>query len=181
MKTSKKRNTNDKKKTGNKKLSEKQLKANRANAQRSTGPKTRKGKKRSGQNALKHGLLSQRVCLETENKSEFQEFETYMLDDLQPEGAVEELLADKVISNGWKSLRAQGVEKMFLDEALDPEELDLDDDEESSATKLLEFINGSSGNLSRYMTAIDNSLSRSLKEFREAQKDRLKGKEGKKK
>jgi hypothetical protein len=164
----------NKKKSGGKKQSEKQVNAYRANAKRSTGADTRKGKKRSIQNALKHILCAQRVCLETESKSEFQEFEAYMLDDLQPEGALEELLANKVISYGWKSLLAQGVEEVFFEEAFDLVEVDRDDDEKSSATMLLEFVTGATINLSPFMTVIDYSLFRSLKEFREAQADRRK-------
>jgi hypothetical protein len=43
--------------------SDKQTQANRRNAQKSTGPKTPEGKAAVRHNALKHGLLAERVLV----------------------------------------------------------------------------------------------------------------------
>ena len=54
--------------------SKKQIEANRRNAKKSTGPKTEEGKAKSSMNALKHGLTSQRVWLNEEEKKDFHGF-----------------------------------------------------------------------------------------------------------
>lgn len=53
-------------------VSEKQVEANRRNALKG-GVKSETGKEKVKLNALKHGLLSQEVCLESENKGVLQE------------------------------------------------------------------------------------------------------------
>ncbi len=52
------------------KLSQKQLEANRQNAKLG-GVKTEEGKAVSKYNALKHGILSQEVLLESENEKRY--------------------------------------------------------------------------------------------------------------
>ena len=47
-------------------VSEARLRANRENAKKSTGPKTARGKAYSRRNALKHGLLIDRVLFSTD-------------------------------------------------------------------------------------------------------------------
>jgi hypothetical protein len=52
--------------------SQKRIKANQANALKSTGAKTPKGKLVVAGNALKHGLLSNRLVLEGESHEDYQ-------------------------------------------------------------------------------------------------------------
>ena len=53
--------------------SDKQIEANRRNARKSTGPRTQEGKARVGNNAVKHGLLSQDVLVPGEDGAALQE------------------------------------------------------------------------------------------------------------
>ncbi|MFN0167601.1 MAG: hypothetical protein ACKV22_14320, partial [Bryobacteraceae bacterium] len=64
-----------------------QITANRANARKSTGPKTPAGKVRSSQNALRHGLASRQIVLNTEDEAAFQALYAEFLDEYQPSDA----------------------------------------------------------------------------------------------
>ena len=80
--------------------------SNRRNAQRSTGPKTREGKAISARNSRRHGLLSKQVTLSDEEAAAFTRRRQNMLADLAPEGALQELLADRIIVNSWRHEQA---------------------------------------------------------------------------
>lgn len=87
----------------------KQIKANKTNAQNSMGPKTSKGKKIVSKNALQHGILSNIVVIETEDiaekKAEFEIIKNRFIDDLNPEGILEEMLIDRIVSTYWRLRR----------------------------------------------------------------------------
>jgi hypothetical protein len=97
-------------------LSEKQLLANRQNALKSTGPRSAAGRAMASQNALRHGLRSQRTLIAGEDPNEFQQFRQLMLDDLAPVGALELMLADRIVAGFWKLQRAGGMEAEILDD-----------------------------------------------------------------
>jgi len=97
-------------------LSEKQLLANRQNALRSTGPRTPEGKAVSSQNALRHGLRAESTIVRGEDPEEFDQFRQLLLEDLAPAGALEVMLADRVITGFWKLRRAGGIEAEILDD-----------------------------------------------------------------
>ncbi len=84
-----------------------QIQANRLNAQKSTGPRTDAGKERASQNAFKHGLLAREAVIPGEDPEEFELFRDGMLEDLAPIGAVEEMLAEQVVSLSWRLRRAE--------------------------------------------------------------------------
>ena len=85
--------------------SDKQLKANCRNSLKSTGPKTAPGKYRSSKNSIKHGLLSQEIILPGEDPRFLSSLRNAINNDLQPEGAIEELLADRIIFGFWRLQR----------------------------------------------------------------------------
>jgi hypothetical protein len=87
-----------------------QVLANRSNAQKSTGPRTTEGKAIVAQNAVKHGLLTQRVVVKGEDPQEFALFREQMLEDLEPVGSVETILAERVVNLGWRLGRATRLE-----------------------------------------------------------------------
>ena len=78
------------------------IESNRRNARRSTGPRTREGKASSAKNSLRHGLLSKQITCPVEEIEAFTQFRRNLLTDLAPEGAVEELLAERIIVNAWR-------------------------------------------------------------------------------
>lgn len=110
-------------------LSEKQLLANRQNALRSTGPRSAEGKAIASQNALRHGLRAEHNVIPGEDAEEFESFRHLMLDDLTPAGALEFMLAERIVAGFWKLHRAGRVETALLKE-LDILPLDSDQKKE---------------------------------------------------
>ena len=87
-------------------ISPERLEANRKNALKSTGPTTTEGKAASRLNSLKHGLLSRQVVIQEganmETREEFAHFKEALWQDLQPVGALEELLVEKIAIECWR-------------------------------------------------------------------------------
>jgi hypothetical protein len=82
--------------------------ASRRNGARSRGPKTPEGKARSAQNALKHGMRAQKcIVLPGERASAFTAFEAALLEELAPEGALQAVLAQRVVAASWRLARAE--------------------------------------------------------------------------
>jgi len=100
--------------TARKPLSPAKLAANRRNGQKSKGPKTEEGKSRSRWNALKHGVLSQRLVVLKDDDSQ-----TYTLllenlrRDLSSDNALEEILIEKIAMAYWRLHVAYGYEAEF--------------------------------------------------------------------
>ena len=88
--------------------------ANRQNAQHSTGPRTATGKKHASLNAFRHGLTSQLIVLPTEDRAYYASFCKEMLADLNPEGAIERVLAQAICDNAWRLERARNMEANIL-------------------------------------------------------------------
>ena len=152
--------------------SDKQLDANRRNALRSTGPKTAAGKANVSLNPIKHGLLSQKVLLPNEDEAALSEFSAGMRECLQPDGELEDLLVDRIISDAWRLRRLLNVETQLF-ESSKPSETDLLMMGIAGVTwgELgLAFAREANGadsftKLSRYETTIEGSLFRSLHEL----------------
>src|SRR5829696_2675075 len=90
--------------------SERKVEANRKNALKSTGPKTPEGKDVVSSNAMKHGLLSKEVLLPGEDEEALRELDERLRDELQPAGALEDLLVDRITSALWRLRRLGRVE-----------------------------------------------------------------------
>jgi hypothetical protein len=85
--------------------------ASRANGAKSKGPRTAEGKARSAQNALKHGLCAKKhVLLPEDSRAEFKALESALLEDLRPEGALQTLLAHRLVAAAWRLARADRLE-----------------------------------------------------------------------
>jgi hypothetical protein len=83
----------------------------RRNGAKSRGPKTPEGKARSAQNALKHGLRAQKhVVLPEEDADEFAGLEAAMIEELAPVGALQTVLARRVVVAAWRLARADRLE-----------------------------------------------------------------------
>lgn len=70
-------------------VTQKQIDANRRNADKSTGPRTAEGKARSSQNALRHGVLSEKAISHYEDSEAFDALLSQLLCELEPETALE--------------------------------------------------------------------------------------------
>jgi hypothetical protein len=92
-----------------KKTSLVKFEANQKNALSSTGPKTPVGKGTVKWNALKHGLLSKEVVIQAgdgkESKTDYMNMHARLWRDLQPVGALEEILVEKISICYWRLRR----------------------------------------------------------------------------
>jgi len=152
--------------------SKKQIEANRRNAKKSTGPKTKEGKAKSSMNALKHGLTSQRVWLNEEEKKDFHGFRLGLIDELEPWGSLETQFVCRIAAQMWRLARVPGIEAELLEKMSY-------DRVEGTYTSLGEAFHkdiatydGSLGRLARYEAILDRSLIRLLNEYRKIQADR---------
>jgi hypothetical protein len=95
--------------------------ASRRNGARSRGPKTCEGKTRSAQNALKHGMRAQKcIVLPGERAAAFEAFEAELMAELAPEGALQTVLAQRVVAASWRLARAERLEaELFAQNMLD--------------------------------------------------------------
>jgi hypothetical protein len=86
--------------------SEARIAANRLNAQKSTGPRTAEGKAVVAQNAVKHGLPAREGVLRGEDGEEFARHRETLLEELNPTGALEVILAARIVDLTWRLRRA---------------------------------------------------------------------------
>jgi hypothetical protein len=93
--------------------------ASRRNGAKSRGPKTPEGKERSSQNALKHGLRARKFALvDGESAQEFEALEAALLSELAPEGALQPVLARRVVAAAWRLERAERIEAELFEHYL---------------------------------------------------------------
>ena len=98
-----------------------QIKANRKNSQKSTGPRTDEGKDAVSQNAVKHGLCASKNVIRGENQEYYNVFRDEMIADLSPVGAMENMLAARIVSLSWRLKRAEHFQNMVIDSLMDYE------------------------------------------------------------
>jgi hypothetical protein len=84
--------------------------ANRLNAQKSTGPHTGQGRTRASLNRLLHGLRASTPVLPSEDPDELAALTSAVASEIQPQGAVEAFLAERVAMGMWRLLRAERAE-----------------------------------------------------------------------
>ncbi len=107
--------------------SEAQISENRQNAEKSTGPRTDEGKAVVSQNAVTHGLFATQMIINGENRALFDLQREAMLADLQPVGAMETMLAERIVGLAWRVDRAARMQNQAMDEmieALEPTPID---------------------------------------------------------
>jgi len=91
------------------------LAANRANSLSSPGPSTDPGKSNSRQNSVRHGILSRTIILETEEeRAEFEELVRTCNAEFSPDGLLEEILVEEILTTVWKLRIAGGFESREL-------------------------------------------------------------------
>lgn len=95
--------------------SDKQLQANRANARRSAGPRTKAGKDRSRLNSRKHGLTAKMLITIGEDADDFEELRAELLEQYDPQSAIESELVERVAGILWRLRRVPFFEAAILD------------------------------------------------------------------
>lgn len=140
------------------------------------GPKTEEGKAVSRLNALKHGLLSKAVLLESEDANTLAELTTNMRAEFSPQGPLEEILVDRIASCYWRLRRAVWVEKNAMDWYEEDEDAFVvipETDEQMARKRIKNTLgNDSIEKVLRYETAIERSMFRALHELERLQAKR---------
>ena len=151
-----------------------QIAANRKNAKKSTGPKTEEGKAVVAQNALKHGLTAQNPLIPGEDPEHFAIFNDAMLADLNPQGPLETVLANRITTLTWQLNRAPRLQaaavNFMIDELIwkpsDPEmQLGKIVEKDFARTHVLE-------KLQTYEQKIENNLYKTIEKLEKIQKNR---------
>jgi hypothetical protein len=140
-------------------VSERKRQANRENSRKSTGPKTARGKRNSSFNAVKHGLLVQRISIETDEDTErLNQFATGLYNRYEIEGDLRnELLLEFALVDYCRHARGLGAEN-------------------SQFSNMFSAYSGNpqaSANLIRYMTSNRRALIRTLDMLEEARDKRI--------
>ncbi len=131
---------------------------NKANAQHSTGPRTVEGKARSSQNARKHGLTAAQLFIAPEEREEFDEFLAGLQAGVRPQGALQQVLFDQLVSAGWNLRRTRRMEAEL----------------NASARRPMDTVNDAGlaakfDRLARHQTRFERSFHRSLRELKALQ------------
>ncbi len=100
------------------------------------GPRTQQGKQKSSRNATKHGLFSKVIILETESKARYEELLAGLRETLKPEGALEELLVEKLATTAWRQRRLLLAESAEIRKNTEFVESDQRDEEREAAERL---------------------------------------------
>ncbi len=100
------------------------------------GPRTQQGKQKSSRNATKHGVFSKVIILETESKARYEELLAGLRETLQPEGALEELLVEKLATTVWRHRRLLLAESAEIRKNTEFVESDQRDQEREAAERL---------------------------------------------
>jgi hypothetical protein len=145
--------------------SQKKIEANRLNATRSTGPKSQQGKAVAAKNSLKHGLLAQASLLSGENYYHFQRFERQFWSELEPQGRVEMMLVDRIVSSAWRLRRLVGAETDLFEKAAEIRT----DCPLGHAFNSDGYGAGAFPKISRYESGIERGLYRALHELERLQ------------
>src|ERR1700722_14049499 len=79
----------------------------------STGPKTEAGKATSSRNAIRTGLYAARDFIRPEEEEEYAQTLIQLMDELIPEGTVEQTFATEIMGATWRLRRCRLVEEAF--------------------------------------------------------------------
>jgi hypothetical protein len=144
--------------------SKKQIAANRENAKKSTGPKDTS---LTRLNALKHGILSKEVLLKGESKRDLEELGRRLRQELAPQGELEIILVDRIVSSIWRLKRALKVESALM--SYEYEDGLYDDWDEKPKDQRLVYKGMLVGSyhevVLRYETTIERQIYRALHEL----------------
>lgn len=153
-------------------ISQKQLEANRKNSQLG-GVKTEEGKEIVKHNALKHGLLAKEVLLEGENKKELDELSESVVNSLKPDGELENILAERIISNTWRLKRCLKIERNLMEYEKNNELGNFDiggSAQQSERSSILGMVSSHlMDRIMRYETTIERGIFKSLHELERIQ------------
>ena len=164
-----------------------QTMANRRNAMKSTGPRTSEGKAASSQNRLAHGLCSSSLLIRGESQAEFDSLHTDIVDAYRPATVEENMLTDQLAEAQWRLNRARRVEAKtinllvedtfnYLSEENEQNEENAPPTSDPDQLIAVSFASVPNDviyrNMQRYVTTIERSHQRCLKNLHHAQEKR---------
>jgi hypothetical protein len=149
-------------------VSEIQLIANKENANKG-GVKTEAGKAAVRFNALKHGLLSQQVVLSGEHRHDFDELNDSFMAALQPEGPVENMLVDTIVSTYWRMGRLVMLETCYIQKKIGLTRRTYSIEECAYAVHNAFACTNAMANLNRYEVVLERKLYKALQELERLQ------------
>ena len=134
--------------------------ANANNALLSTGPRTEEGKAHSSQNARQHGLSAAQLVIAAEDREEFDELHTQLQSDVRPQGALQQILFEQLVTAAWNLRRIRRMETELT----------------ASARTYLDILDNPDltsklDRLARHHTRIERTFHRSLRELKSLQTD----------
>ena len=97
--------------------------ANRKNSQTSTGPATPEGKAAASRNAIRHGVFSEKLLLDDETTSEFDLLLVGLVQSLNPVGALEASIVQRIAVTLWRQQRLVHAETSALRLARQPKQI----------------------------------------------------------
>jgi hypothetical protein len=89
-----------------------------------TGPRTEEGKSIASKNALKTGLFTAQDFVLANEVSEYNESREDLMDDLEPEGVLEQTYADEIMGAHWRLRRCRILEAALAAQATEDDSLD---------------------------------------------------------
>ena len=157
-------------------VTEKQIMANRENGKKG-GPKTETGKAVVKYNARTHGLLSQQVILPGEDQDAFEDMRVALKAALKPEGELENMLFDMIVSTYWRLARVATLETCYIQANLGVSSYDYSVEDCNKAVHyMFSGTGGRIANLNRYETSLERKLYKALHELQRLQMERKKEK-----
>lgn len=153
--------------------SEMRASINRENAKKSTGPRSPAGKAASSRNRLDHGLCAETNFLPSEDPTELVSLCHDLLSHFHPDGDSEEKLVMRIAAAQWRLHRAIPVETQIYREqiaivaAVNPEMPEEQLAEMRGTAFMMDCGKTESFmKLSRYETALENSITRCLRQWK---------------
>jgi len=73
-------------------------------------------------NAIKHGLFAIETVIKGENREDFDLFREKLLEEFAPQGAVETMLTERIVSLGWRLKRIVRVQDQVFDVMIEKDE-----------------------------------------------------------
>lgn len=104
-----------------------------------TGPRTQQGKDRSKSNAITHGIFSKAVILKGESQTDFDALLSALYQDRVAEGALEEILVNKLAVLYWRLRRVWTAESAEIRTGADFIQWDADERHRQDAARLPEL------------------------------------------
>jgi hypothetical protein len=140
----------------------------------STGPRTVEGKAKASRNAMKHGLTAKLVVTPDERTQDFDDFGADLVESLEPVGALEAQLVERVILCAWRARRVARLEaSLFTFQRENSERFEILNEGHSPAAQPWRDVGSGSVDalvtLGRYETALERSLYKALHELERVQ------------